>query len=290
MHPSGVRAHLVGPLLFAFGSLGAQTPDPAPATPPAGPVQPGGAVDRPGALPALLLDDTRQVLGSRRHWDDQDWTLALGGAAVVLGTALFLDNPVDKAMVKQPAGGTWDHIAKAVEPFGSAPGVGIAVGLYLGGAAFANPEVKATGTDAMLAIAIAELAITFPLKELVGRARPYENEGTHSFHPFHGGQSFPSGHTTIAFALASVVSFHSESAWVSGVSYGIAGLVGLARVEQRDHFLSDVVAGGLIGTFVGRVVVVHNQALRSAGPSKVAFSFTPLLLDGGFGLRLVAQF
>jgi len=259
----------------------------APARPPAEPsnLDP----DRYAELPRLLVYDARQVLGSRQHWDSSDWTLAWAGGAVILGTALLLDRPADKALENQGTRAGWNRAAKAMEPFGSVAGVGIAATLYLAGPLF-GPEVRSTGTDAVVAIAIAELGITLPLKELVGRARPVDNQGTHSFRPFGGGQSFPSGHTTVAFALASVVSEHADRVWVSCTAYGIAGLVGLARVEERNHFLSDVVAGGLIGTFVGRVVFDRNQILRGKGSSKLVVAFSPVLMAGGAGLSLSAKF
>jgi len=77
---------------------------------------------------------------------------------------------------------------------------------------------------------------------------------------------------------------------VSGLSYGLAGLVGLARLEQREHFMSDVVAGGLIGTFMGKAVASFNQSLRANARSKVAVSFTPALQPGGYGFSLALKF
>jgi len=184
----------------------------------------------------------------------------------------------------------WGRAARFVSPLGSTPGVLAAVGIYIAGAAFRSPGIRATGTDAMVAIAIAEIAIVLPLKLLVGRSRPNAGEGTHAFNPFSGDVSFPSGHTTVSFALASVISGHAQRPWVSWTAYGVAGLVGLARVQERSHFFSDVVAGGLIGTFVGRTVVSRNQTLRDPGGSRVVVTLTPALLDGGLGLCLTARF
>ena len=46
-------------------------------------------------------------------------------------------------------------------------------------------------------------------------------------------------------------------------SYSIASLVGLARIYHQAHFASDVVAGAMIGTLVGKSVVSYNNDLRS---------------------------
>src|SRR5262249_31293111 len=77
--------------------------------------------------------------------------------------------------------------------------------------------------------------------------------------------SFPSGHATGAFAFASVIASHYDSIWVDVTSYGIAGLVGAARIEQDAHWTSDVVAGALIGGLIGHHLVEFNRKLRESG-------------------------
>jgi membrane-associated phospholipid phosphatase len=245
--------------------------------------------DRFPNLPRLLLDDAGHVLHAAGSWGHADWATAWTGAAVVLGTGLLLDHSVDQTVVRNAIGST-DRMAKLFENLGGPPSVLIAGGIYLGGIAFKDPEVRATGIDTMVTMGVAQLMIALPLKLLVGRSRPYTDQGTHDFHPLTGGQSFPSSHTIQAFSLASVISAHAEQPWVTGLSYGLAGLVGLSRVEQRQHFMSDVVASAVIGTFVGRTVVAHNQALRADARSKVTVSFAPMVGPGSYGFSLTAKF
>jgi membrane-associated phospholipid phosphatase len=245
--------------------------------------------DRFTHLPRLLLDDTEHVITAPARWDRSDWMTAGLSVAAVVGTGLLLDSSVDRFMVNH-ANASWDRDAKAIQNLGSTPSVVIAEGTYVAGIAFKNPEVRATGIDTMVAMGLAQLLLTIPLKVVVGRSRPSAELGPHDFHPFNGGESFPSGHTTQAFALASVIAEHADIPWVSCVSYGLAGLVGVARVEQRQHFLSDVVAGGLIGTFMGKAVVSYNQTLRADWHSKVSVSFAPTFQPGGYGLSLAMKF
>jgi len=75
-------------------------------------------------------------------------------------------------------------------------------------------------------------------------------------------QSFPSGHTMSAFAMAAVLSseYHDKPLVVFG-SYGFATAVSLARVGGLNHFPSDVVAGAVIGELIGRYVVHHHAKL-----------------------------
>jgi membrane-associated phospholipid phosphatase len=263
----------------------------APAGP--GPAAPAAAAasdpDRFRHLPRLVLDDARAVVTAPSRWDQGDWLLAGAGAAAVLGAGLLLDRPVARA-VDDHARPSWDRWATRIQKLGGTPSIAIAGGTYLAGVAFENPEVRATGVDLMATMGIAQLLVTLPLKTLAGRSRPDAGQGTHDFQPLTGGSSFPSGHTTQAFALASVISAHAGTPWVTGLSYGLAGLVGLARVEQKQHFLSDVVAGGLIGTCVGRTVVRTNQALRAQALGRVQLSWTPTLAPGAWGFTLAARF
>ena len=101
-------------------------------------------------------------------------------------------------------------------------------------------------------------AITHILKWAVGRARPQMNLGPASFKPFasiddfenwamHGGwESFPSGHSSAAATLAVLLGIYFPRArWVF---YFFAGMVGLERLINDKHFLSDVLAGFVFGS------------------------------------------
>jgi membrane-associated phospholipid phosphatase len=94
------------------------------------------------------------------------------------------------------------------------------------------------------------------LKLAVGRARPNLAPGDpDEFRPFgRADASFPSGHTTIAFAAAAAIDAESPARWVSWVVYPAAAAVGWARVSEDRHWLSDVAAGAALGYWTGRKV------------------------------------
>lgn len=68
--------------------------------------------------------------------------------------------------------------------------------------------------------------------------------------PDGGNFSFPSGHATAAFSAAGVLT--TMYGWKAGIpSYALASLVSISRIDDKEHFLSDVVMGAVLGTVIG---------------------------------------
>lgn len=106
--------------------------------------------------------------------------------------------------------------------------------------------------------------VTTLVKRVVGRARPEHLDavGTLQFQwnwTDWSYQSFPSGHTTTAFALCFVVSFLSPR-WFPGMLI-LAVLVGLSRIVVGAHYPTDLVAGAIVGT-LGAYLVRNVFASR----------------------------
>ena len=107
--------------------------------------------------------------------------------------------------------------------------------------------------------------ITEILKVIVGRARPYMNEGSHSFRPFSftaDYNSFPSGHSTSAFALSTVMSRHAKSLGLKILAYLPAAATLFSRIYQDKHWVSDELIGAGVGFFMGNWVVDLHEAKR----------------------------
>ena len=105
------------------------------------------------------------------------------------------------------------------------------------------------------------------LKRLMRRTRPAAGGTGAFFHeevPHPGGNnSFPSGHSTGAFAVATVVSHeYRDKGWVPWVAYGTASMVALSRVSLGRHFPTDVVVGALLGNSIGRMVCHRADVSR----------------------------
>jgi membrane-associated phospholipid phosphatase len=113
------------------------------------------------------------------------------------------------------------------------------------------PTVKAAGVQTLIAHGMAAL-ISNGLKHLLGRPRPkFVHSGEWRFTPSwaSGWDSFPSGHTTASFAVATVLA--RRFPWSAPLGFAIAAFVGLSRVLRGSHFPTDVLGGAVIGILSG---------------------------------------
>ncbi len=110
---------------------------------------------------------------------------------------------------------------------------------------------------------IEALGITYGLKYAFDRQRPYEKypDRIHPIEP-EDSPSFPSGHTTAAFSLATSLSITYPKWYVIAPSAVWACGVGLARINQGVHYPSDVLTGAAIGIGCAFVNVYVNRWLN----------------------------
>jgi len=235
----------------------------------------------------LLLADTKHVLSAPLRWEKRDWlTVAL--ATMGVAATASLDEPV-RDDIADNKGTVADEVASFFDPLAIEYSFGVLGGFYLSGLAFDNPESRAVALDGLAAGLIATGIITPAIKFAIGRSRPQTEDGTQTFQPFSGNASFPSGHTTQAFAVASVIAEHYDPLWIDVTAYGVASMVGFARLEADMHFVSDVVAGALIGTVVGKAVVRFNEQQRD-DHARTSASVMPLVGAGALGLKVNFSF
>lgn len=209
----------------------------------------------------LVLLDTKEVFTTPARWTSRDW-LITGGIVAGIGTVAVFDEEIERG-IRHARSDTATKIFDNIQPLGNEYAIGIVGTFYLAGEIFKDPRAKATALDSIAATAIASGLIDNSLKYVVGRGRPTDGKGAYDFQPFSGRDSFASGHTTEAFALASVISEHYDEPWIRFTSFSLAGAVGYARLNNNRHWPSDVLAGAAIGTFVGKVVVRFNRKHRS---------------------------
>jgi membrane-associated phospholipid phosphatase len=138
--------------------------------------------------------------------------------------------------------------------------VGFAVGSYGTGLIAKNRELTHFGSD-LIRAQVLNVVVTQGVKFSVQRERPEGSSG-HSY-------SFPSGHTSSAFATAAVVWRHYG--WKAGVPASFVGAwVGASRVQLGKHYLSDVVFGAAVGVASGRSVTIgHGRSRLALAPAAV---------------------
>jgi len=128
-----------------------------------------------------------------------------------------------------------------------------------------RPEVTRAGGRLATSLALAGTA-TFAVKTVIGRARPSAGVGAFDFHPFSGNVSLPSGHTAMAFALATDLSDEVRSGWVRVGLYAVASGTALSRINDNRHWLSDVGLGALVGIASAKLVRGRWQVFGIAPP------------------------
>jgi membrane-associated phospholipid phosphatase len=196
---------------------------------------------------------------------------AIMAAAFVGGTIAML--PLDKQLALKLQDsvktGFLKNASRGVELIASPGAYVIGGGLYVIGRLGKWDRVADLGWHGSEAVFVAE-GVTYALKGVAGRARPFLSHGNspHDFNLMKGFtsgdySSFPSGHTSTAFAAAAAVTNEASRWWpgktwvVGTLMYGGATTVGLSRMYHNKHWASDVVLGAAIGTFSGRKVVQY---------------------------------
>jgi membrane-associated phospholipid phosphatase len=235
---------------------------------------------------ADTVADSGHLLCAPGDWNGRDWALAGVTGGVVIAAGLLLDDPVQRYSQAHRNQGS-DRLAKYANPLGTISSFGVLGACGLAGVTLDDERGKAVFVDGLEATVITSGIITPAIKFVAGRSRPDAEQGTHHFRPFSDSASFPSGHATQAFAVASVVAaVYDDHPWVAPVAFAGAGLVGFARINDNQHFLSDVLVGGLIGTLVG-YEVVHLDRTRAQAR---AMTITPVIDASEQGILITWYF
>ena len=145
-------------------------------------------------------------------------------------------------------------------------GVGVVTaGVLAGGLISQNSKVTHAGLRLLFSAALAGAAAEGI--KFVGRERPLENASAWDFDPGHADAAFPSGHASLAFAMAASLSDDIQRTWATVGLYGAATGVAAARVYQQEHWVSDVVGGAALGIVSAKLVSGRWRifGLRSPG-------------------------
>lgn len=188
------------------------------------------------------------------RWKQKDW-LKFSALAAGTGTLMLLDKSINtKILSNQNL--TVSRIGNWVEPIGDY-GLGIFPIIYVGGLISQDKRMQGLGLRGSKAVVIAA-ATNLILKNVINRGRPFVTDNPYNFTlPFSKKDfdAMPSGHSTIAFAIATAFSQEfPEKKWIAPVAYSLASLTALSRVYHNKHWASDVLVGSAIGYFVTKAV------------------------------------
>lgn len=220
----------------------------------------------PKVFGILLLDDFKQQALSPFHVNKRGWITGAAFTALTVGVG-FLDKPIQQSAVRFRNNNDWSRsYSHTLTNIGGLYEVVPFAGIAALGFAFKNEKLRTTTYLAMQSYITSTVWSTL-FKTVSGRTRPAnfdpnspENEPR--FHgpfyklPYGNNSSFPSGHTTLAFAAATV--YAKEYKYIPVVpviSYTVASLISLSRITENRHWATDVITGAALGYLSGTQVV-----------------------------------
>jgi len=203
-----------------------------------------------------LGSDQKTIWTSPAHIQASDakWLVPLAAGTTVL---LFEDSKISHAFDGKTS---VQNTAEKVGDIGGIATWGVPGAFLALGKIKDNDRMVETGERGLQA-AVYSTIVMQALKFATNRTRPYMG-GNGSF--FNGGDSFPSGHSMEAWALATVIAReYPDKPLVKYGMYSFATAVSLSRIANQHHYASDVLVGSSIGYLIGRFVT------RNAHPAEI---------------------
>jgi len=197
------------------------------------------------------------------NWESKDWQILAG---ITAGTAISVlaDNSL-KTIVQENQSKIASDIFKIDDFYGSYYSFLIPFSAYSIGYFSENEDLRKLGLLTAEAIAYSGL-ITLSLKFIIGRNRPFTENGVLKFNPFSTNNefnSFSSGHTTIAFAISTVMANYSDNFYWKAAWFSLAGTTGLARIYHNQHWFSDVIFSGIVGYSVADFIINNDKETQN---------------------------
>lgn len=153
---------------------------------------------------------------------------------------------------QSPNSAVWKAATSSAYPVS----IGIPVGMWVV-SKFSHDKKTEFKSYEIAGSVIVAAAVTEGLKVAINRERPYIKYPL-DIYPYDNsekGKSFPSAHTSLAFATATSLSLVCKKWYVVVPAYAWAAGVGYSRLYQGEHYPSDVLAGAVVG--VGSAWLSH---------------------------------
>ncbi|AFH48545.1 Phosphoesterase PA-phosphatase-like protein [Ignavibacterium album JCM 16511] len=220
-----------------------------------------------------------RIITKPSEFDLKDW-ITLGSVAALTSSAFLIDNENRNFWLRNKSA-AFDKVAEIGRIYGDITYAAIfSASLYLSGKIVNNKNLSVTGRMLIEGLFYAGLTTTI-IKTVSGRSRPFTNEGDFKFRFFQTKNdftSFPSGHTTVAFTLSTILSERINNTYATILLYSLAGTTTLQRMYSDNHWLSDTILGASIGYFIGKAVLLFDDDANSNLANK--FFITPGFSEG----------
>jgi membrane-associated phospholipid phosphatase len=220
-----------------------------------------------------------QTLGtyatSPLRWKGQEW-LEFGGVVGAIALAHAYDGRVRTHFVGNEASTGSTHTLQD-----ALPALTLLVGTW-GYAQLSDDSAGLREAGTMLEATVLSVAAAYALNYASGRRGPDETADPNSW--WAGGKSFPSEHSTAAFAIGTVLaeSGNDEYRWVRRfIGYGVGGFTAYERLKHNAHWLSDTVAGAGLGAASAQFAMARRHPGHA--DEVAALGFAPV--RGGVMLR-----
>ncbi|MBC7534608.1 MAG: phosphatase PAP2 family protein [Ferruginibacter sp.] len=247
----------------------------------------------------LLGSSIKQEFTKPLHMTRKDWWNFGKFAAIGVTVAVFDEQIQRNALALRNKSPFVRNTGRIISKTGGVNEVFTLAAFGLYGAIVKSEKVKTTTLLATQAVITATLVETLG-KLLSGRRRPNfygeqeeaEPKFTGPFGNFSRGSSgnrtnssFPSGHTTLAFAAATVFAVeYKNKPLIPIVAYSIASLVAVSRITENKHWASDVFVGAALGYITGRQVAFNYHRLariKNQQKAKKTLTFNLQYTDWG---------
>ncbi len=238
-----------------------------------------------GYVPSLLHNFAAQATAPI-HFKGKQWLLT-GVAAGITFLLIENDGNAEDWGISLKKQYNWIRVASPeITKFGDTYGYFTVAGIGILSASFQNKKGVETSLLATQALITSGVWVQL-IKRLAGRERPYsttadsneEGKQWYGILPLYDKSfvdrkanesfdSFTSGHTDVAFSIATVfASQYNDKPVIPVLCYSAATLVGLSRITEHQHWSSDVFGGALVGYLCGKQVVNH---FKKTHPSPVS--------------------
>ena len=257
-----------------------------------------------GAYFQWYLHDAKELVIAPGRWKKKDWLIFGGSSAAAALLVFTVDKPVQEFFEEHQDADCIDGMNKILNPLEA-----MTVPVYFGaipiiyGLIAKSDRAKKVGLEVLEAQLVTSV-VHYPINWIASRTRPRDGGEYNDFNWIWNKKpsdwtdvdtSFPSGHSVLVFSSAAVIAAeYYEKKWVPPAIYAAASVIGVQRVAQNAHWVSDVFYGAIIGHFMTQTLVKEhqkaNESLQTGKSVKSSLKIFPLQFAGARGFRVVYRF